>query len=125
MVKISSDNFECGDGYTPDALDDYMQKFERVDRKSLHNFTMCIIDFFANVYLREPTLHDIQRLHADVPCHVNGVKYKIGYYLADEIYPTWATFVKRFSSDVDEKCSYFTRIQAAARKDVERTFEIL
>ncbi|XP_071687054.1 uncharacterized protein [Rutidosis leptorrhynchoides] len=61
----------------------------------------------------------------DVPYHVNGVEYERGYYLADGIYPTWASFVKGFSCAVDKKRSYFTRKQAGARKDIERTFGIL
>ncbi|XP_071740883.1 uncharacterized protein [Rutidosis leptorrhynchoides] len=48
-----------------------------------------------------------------------------GYYLADVIYPSWASFVKGFSSVVDAKRKYFTKKQSAARKDVERTFGIL
>ncbi|XP_071736045.1 uncharacterized protein [Rutidosis leptorrhynchoides] len=178
-------------GYTPDALDTYLQMSERVARESLHNFCRCIIDLYANVYLREPTLHDIQclyegheRIHgfsgmmgsidcmhwawakcpaawrgqymrgdhsyptimlesvasyanwiwhayfgvagsnndinemSDVPYHVNGVEYERGYYLADGIYPTWTSFVKGFSSAVDEKRSYFTRKQAGALNDI-------
>ncbi|XP_071688842.1 uncharacterized protein [Rutidosis leptorrhynchoides] len=174
-------------GYTPDALDEYLQMSERVGRESLHNFCKCIIDLYANVYLREPMLHDIHRLYEghirihgfpgmlgsiycmhwawakcpvawrgqymrgdhshptimleavasdlfnsmlneempDVPYHINGVQYRRGYYLADGIYPTWAAFVKGFSSVVDKKRSYFTKKQAGARKDVERTFGIL
>ncbi|XP_071687620.1 uncharacterized protein [Rutidosis leptorrhynchoides] len=61
----------------------------------------------------------------DVPYHINGVEYRRGYYLADDIYPTWAAFVKGFSSVVDKKHSYFTKKHAEARKDVERTFGIL
>ncbi|XP_071741381.1 protein ALP1-like [Rutidosis leptorrhynchoides] len=61
----------------------------------------------------------------DIPFTVNGVEYKRGYYLADGIYPGWASFVKAFSSANDEKRKYFSKKQAAARKDVERTFGIL
>ncbi|XP_071693038.1 uncharacterized protein [Rutidosis leptorrhynchoides] len=62
---------------------------------------------------------------SDVLYHINGVQYRRGYYLADGIYPPRATFVKGFSSAVDKIRSYFTRKQAGARKDVERTFGIL
>ncbi|XP_071727175.1 uncharacterized protein [Rutidosis leptorrhynchoides] len=61
----------------------------------------------------------------DIPYHVNGVEYKRGYYFANEIYPTWASFVKAFSSVVDEKRVYFSKKQSGARKDIERTFGIL
>ncbi|XP_071699219.1 protein ALP1-like [Rutidosis leptorrhynchoides] len=61
----------------------------------------------------------------DIPFTVNGVKYKRGYYLADGIYPWWASFVKAFSNANDEKRKYFLKKQSAARKDVERTFGIL
>ena len=34
---------------------------------------------------------------------VNNVQYKRGYYLADGIYPEWATFVKSFTCPVEDK----------------------
>ncbi|XP_071728866.1 uncharacterized protein [Rutidosis leptorrhynchoides] len=58
----------------------------------------------------------------DIPYVINGVEYKRGYYLADEIYPQWASFVKAYSSAADPKSKYFSRKQSKARKDVERTF---
>jgi len=56
---------------------------------------------------------------------VNGNKYTMGYYLADGIYPAWATFVKAFHSPQGNKKTYFTRAQQATRKDVERAFGVL
>ncbi|XP_071738744.1 uncharacterized protein [Rutidosis leptorrhynchoides] len=50
-------------GYTPDALDEYLQMSKRVGRESLQYFCRCIIDLYANVYLREPTLHGIHCLY--------------------------------------------------------------
>ncbi|XP_071686950.1 uncharacterized protein [Rutidosis leptorrhynchoides] len=61
----------------------------------------------------------------DIPYVINGVEYKRGYYLADGIYPQWASFVKAYSSAADPKSKYFSRKQSKARKDVERTFGIL
>ena len=59
------------------------------------------------------------------PYTVNGRRYEQGYYLADGIYPRWATFVKSFSATTDEKHSYFKRKQESARKDIERAFGVL
>ncbi|XP_071739670.1 uncharacterized protein [Rutidosis leptorrhynchoides] len=57
-----------------------------------------------------------------VPYEIGDVDFDRGYYLADGIYPSRASFVKGFSSVVDAKRKYFTKKQSAARKDVERTF---
>jgi hypothetical protein len=56
---------------------------------------------------------------------VNGNKHTMGYYLADGIYPSWATFVKVFQSPQGNKKVRFTRAQEALRKDVERAFGVL
>ncbi|GJY07304.1 ALP1-like protein isoform X1, partial [Tanacetum coccineum] len=59
------------------------------------------------------------------PFVVNGVEFEKGYYLADGIYPQWATFVKSFMVANDAKHSYFKKRQESARKDVERAFGVL
>ena len=48
-----------------------------------------------NVLHRSPVVDDVYDGKA-LECSfvVNGVTFKHGYYLADEIYPQWATFVK-------------------------------
>ncbi|GJU26577.1 ALP1-like protein [Tanacetum coccineum] len=60
-----------------------------------------------------------------VPYEVNGVTFEKGYYLANGIYPQWATFVKSFTVARDEKNAVFKRRQESARKDVERAFGVL
>ncbi|XP_057724086.1 uncharacterized protein LOC130940055 [Arachis stenosperma] len=49
----------------------------------------------------------------------------MGYYLADGIYPEWATFVKSISKPQDEKRKLFAQYQEGQRKYVERAFGVL
>ncbi|XP_050236726.1 uncharacterized protein LOC126686632 [Mercurialis annua] len=56
---------------------------------------------------------------------LNGHTYNIGYYLADGIYPKWATIVQSISQPQGLKNKFFTMRQEACRKDVERAFGVL
>ncbi|CAN1323311.1 hypothetical protein LINPERPRIM_LOCUS32685 [Linum perenne] len=60
-----------------------------------------------------------------VTFEVNGNTYNQCYYLADGIYPPWATFVKTFSNPGTQEKRLFAKYQEAYRKDVERAFGIL
>ncbi|XP_052137304.1 uncharacterized protein LOC127755649 [Oryza glaberrima] len=56
---------------------------------------------------------------------VNGHEYNLGYYLADGIYPEWATLVKSIKHPQLEKDKLYAQRQESARKDVECAFGIL
>ena len=55
----------------------------------------------------------------------NGNNYSMGYYLADSIYPSWATFVKTIPAPQDRKRQHFASAQEAVKKDVEHAFGVL
>ncbi|GJZ26596.1 ALP1-like protein [Tanacetum coccineum] len=59
------------------------------------------------------------------PFECNGVTFEKGYYLADGIYPQWASFVKSFTVTSSEKNILYKRKQEGARKDIERAFGVL
>nr|GEU64328.1 reverse transcriptase domain-containing protein [Tanacetum cinerariifolium] len=79
-----------------------------------------------NVLYGSPLFDDVLADKAlKAPFVVNGRTYKQGYYLADDIYPTWSMFVKTFSIARDGKTLKFKRVQESARKDIERAFGVL
>ncbi|GJY61254.1 ALP1-like protein isoform X1 [Tanacetum coccineum] len=79
------------------------------------------INVLDNSPLFDDLLDDLAHV---VPYVVNGVQYRNGYYLADGIYPEWASFVK-LTVATDPKHMYFKQRQESARKDVERAFGVL
>jgi hypothetical protein len=56
---------------------------------------------------------------------INGHEYTMRYYLADEIYPNWSTFVKTIPRPLGAKRKYFASKQESTRKDVEWAFGVL
>jgi hypothetical protein len=56
---------------------------------------------------------------------VNGNQYNTGYYLADGIYPEWATIMKTIPSPQNDKDRCFAAHQESARKVVECAFDVL
>jgi len=79
-----------------------------------------------NVLHRSPLFDNLAEGRApEVNFSVNGHDYTMGYYLADGIYPTWATLVKSITLPMGNKRQYFAKVQEAARKMVERAFGVL
>jgi hypothetical protein len=79
-----------------------------------------------NVLHRSPVFSRITECIApEIFYVINGNPYDKGYYLADDIYPSWAIFVKTVRNPADKKCKRFAKDQEAARKDVERVFGVL
>jgi hypothetical protein len=79
-----------------------------------------------NILDRSPVIDDLANGRTpQVEFFVNGNRYDMAYYLADKIYPEWATLVKTKSEPVNPKDSTFADAQESARKDVERCFGVL
>nr|XP_023889809.1 uncharacterized protein LOC112001877 [Quercus suber] len=79
-----------------------------------------------NVLERSPVFSELAQGRAPpVNYSINGNNYNMRYYLADGIYPRWATFVKTIPAPQEEKKKLFAKAQEAYRKDVERAFGVL
>ncbi|XP_038707306.1 uncharacterized protein LOC120002618 [Tripterygium wilfordii] len=126
-------------GVSADLLDEYVLIGESTAVLSMKKFVKTVISVFGNEYLRSPNSDDVARLLAigesrgfpaqgrfpPVHYYVNDHHYSMGYYLADGIYPSWATFVKTIPMPQTNKARHFKRMQESCRKDVERAFGVL
>ena len=101
-------------GVAADVVDDYVRIGERTTIESLKRFVSVVIARKA-LQGRAPPANFL----------VNENDYTMGYYLADGIYPKWATFVKIIPSPKGNKQIHFAKSQESARKDVERAFGVL
>ncbi|XP_021758406.1 uncharacterized protein LOC110723364 [Chenopodium quinoa] len=81
---------------------------------------------YLNVLYRSRVFDEV--LHGRAPpvnFTVNDHEYNMAYYLADDIYPKWATFIQGITHPQLQKDKMFADHQAAARKDVEKAFGVL
>ncbi|XP_074363057.1 uncharacterized protein LOC141703421 [Apium graveolens] len=135
-------------GMTADVVDDYVRISENTTIESLRRFLKAIVEIFEVEYLRRPNEQDVSKLLAEneqrgfpgmlgsinylaegrgpeVKYTINENEYNMGYYLADDIYPSWPTFVKTISKPQGNKRKYFAATHESIRKDVERAFGVL
>ncbi|XP_024172040.2 uncharacterized protein LOC112178056 [Rosa chinensis] len=79
-----------------------------------------------NVLTKSPLFDELTAGRAPlIQFQVNNRAHSLGYYLADGIYPRWATFLKTVRNPTRPKEIEFAKAQKAYRKDVERCFGIL
>ncbi|XP_008223724.1 PREDICTED: uncharacterized protein LOC103323507 [Prunus mume] len=79
-----------------------------------------------NVLGQSPVFNDVLRGQGpDITYQVNNTVYQTGYYLADDIYPRWTTFVKSIPNLRSQKQKLFATYQEGYRKDVKMCFGIL
>ncbi|XP_061951875.1 uncharacterized protein LOC133674679 [Populus nigra] len=144
LQKVTAAHRILAYGIPADLTDEYLQIGESTAIESLRAFVKAIVEVFGDWYLRAPNEADICRLlsigeqrgfprmlgsidccTAPVNYTINGHEYTMGYYLADEIYPNWSTFVKTILRPLGAKRKYFASKQESARKDVEQAFGVL
>ncbi|GKA37733.1 protein translocase subunit SecA2, chloroplastic isoform X1 [Tanacetum coccineum] len=116
----------------------------KISRDCLVNFCNGVMELYGEEYLRKPTQTDIEKLYVyheekhgfsdlkegkapEVAFVANDVHYKWGYYLTDEIYPEWFVLIQSISHPGahDTKRIRYKQAHEAARKDVERAFDVL
>nr|GEV02554.1 hypothetical protein [Tanacetum cinerariifolium] len=82
----------------------------------------------VNVLRQSTVLNDLKVGKApEFPFVANNLNYKWGYYLTDGIYPEWAILMKSIAQlgSNNVKRIRYKQAHKAARKDVERAFDVL
>ncbi|CAL2274415.1 unnamed protein product [Prunus armeniaca] len=81
---------------------------------------------YLNMLGQSPIFNDVLRGQGpNITYQVNNTVYQTGYYLADDIYLRWTTFVKSILNPRSHKQKLFASYQEGYRKNVERCFGIL
>ncbi|XP_040374736.1 uncharacterized protein LOC112199602 [Rosa chinensis] len=79
-----------------------------------------------NVLAKSPLFDELTACRAPlIQFQVNNRAHSLGYYLADGIYPRWATFLKTVRNPTRPKEIEFAKAQEGYMKDVERCFGYL
>ncbi|KAM1185054.1 hypothetical protein ACFX2G_014702 [Malus domestica] len=138
-------------GAFADQVDEIARMGKSTIFQSLMRFCGAIESIYTTEYLQQPTHMDLERLlkkaemrgfpwmigsidlfndvlqgkAPKVTYEVNGRMYDGPYYLADDIYLRWSTFVKTVPHLRSAKEKHFASCQEGCRKDVERCFCIL
>ncbi|CAL2246085.1 unnamed protein product [Prunus armeniaca] len=74
-----------------------------------------------NVLSQSPVFNDVLRGECpNITYQINNTVYHNVYYLVDDIYPTWTTFVKSIPHPRSHKQKFFAAYQEGYIKDVER-----
>ncbi|RWR86484.1 putative nuclease HARBI1 [Cinnamomum micranthum f. kanehirae] len=123
---------EAYDPYFGVVVDDYVRITKSTSIKSLKRFVEAIVDVFREQHLEKPNIVDIfldcYKKVRDVgqapPANysINGHDYIMEYYLANRIFPLWATFVKTTPCPNGPKAIIFVVTQESSRLNVERAF---
>jgi hypothetical protein len=75
---------------------------------------------------QSPLFVDVMRGRTpEVSFTVYGREHHMGYYLTNDIYPSWSVFMKGVPVPQQEKHRFFSMKQASVRKDVECAFGLL
>ncbi|XP_023758315.1 uncharacterized protein LOC111906775 [Lactuca sativa] len=110
-------------------MDDYMRMSKRTARESLYTMSMGVVETFGDMYLRKPSLRDLQELYATheqrhgFPGMIESIDCE--FQQRHGIYIQYSTFMKLFRHPVEERDKFFKRRQERAGKDVERAFGVL
>ena len=75
------------------------------------------------IVLDRPFVHDMLRGNSnDMKFTLNGEEYSRYYIPVDGIYSSWPCFVQSIHEHVDQNRAYYTKMQEAGKKYVERCF---